>query len=94
MAQEVMATNLVIGDAGEPDDSLLEEEEGAREECSPGKAITRMPSKVESRRASTGGAIVGSGMPSSFVPEEVPIWGRRLVSSYAIDRSRLGIVQA
>ena len=73
MAKEVMATNLVVSDRGEPVDSLLEEEEEL-ERLAPREGGAKMLPKVECRRTSTACETVVTECPAHLFREEVLIW--------------------
>jgi membrane fusion protein (multidrug efflux system) len=77
MANEVMATNFVIGDSGEPTASLLEEDEDPADIVAPKKGAVTAPHK--GRTSATFGRTSDRDrrdrIPSSFVPQRSPDLG-------------------
>lgn len=81
MANEVMATNFVIGDSGEPTASLLEEDEDPADIVAPKKGAVTAPHK--GRTSATFGRTSDRDrrdrIPSSFVPQRSPDLGASTV---------------
>jgi membrane fusion protein (multidrug efflux system) len=74
LAKEVMATNLVVSDRGEPVDSLLEEEEKV-ERVAPKEGGARIPSEGRISPNLDRPHERRDRMPSSFVPRRSPDLG-------------------
>ena len=92
MAEEVMATNLVVNESGEGIDSLLEEE-GAIERVIPRKAMERAPSEGRVSPKFDRSRERDDRRPSSFVPRRSPDLGATafpLTPSVGPDSKSLG----